>query len=79
MTHVLVVDASRFGSTSEVATHIAYRVRVRGSDVRVCSVEDGSSVDGYAAVVQLGRTLDRTVAPRDGGGPPQSSSGRRPR
>jgi menaquinone-dependent protoporphyrinogen oxidase len=47
MTPVLVVYASRFSSTWEVATHIADRLRVRGW----CSVEDGLSVDGYDAVV----------------------------
>ena len=51
MTRVLVSYASRFGSTREVATRIADRIRVRGCDVRVCSVEEDVPVDGYDAVV----------------------------
>lgn len=51
MTRVLVSYASRFGSTREVATRIADRLRVRGCEVRVCSVEDGVSMNGYEAVV----------------------------
>ena len=51
MTRVLVSYASRFGSTRDVATRIADRLRVRGCEVRVCSVEDGVPVNGYDAVV----------------------------
>ena len=50
-TRVLVSYASRFGSTREVATRIAERLRVRGCDVRVCSVEDDVPMDDYDAVV----------------------------
>lgn len=50
-TRVLVTYASRFGSTREVATRIADRIRGHGHEVMVCAVDDAWSVDGYGAIV----------------------------
>ena len=48
---VLVVAASRHGSTAEIARAIGVRLRTRGHDVDVLEPTEVSSPDGYDAVI----------------------------
>ncbi len=58
MRRVLVGYASRFGSTREVATRIADRLRGRGHEATVCAVDTATALDGYDAVVLGSRVYD---------------------
>lgn len=51
MQRVLVSYSSRFGSTRDVSTRIANRLRGRGHEVTVNAVDVATSLDGYDAVV----------------------------
>ncbi len=55
---VLVSYASRFGSTRDVATHVAERLRSVGNDVDLRPAEPGLDVDTYEAVVFGGGVYD---------------------
>jgi len=48
---VLVVAASRHGSTAEIASAVGVRLRERGHDVDVHQPTEVSSPDGYDAVI----------------------------
>jgi menaquinone-dependent protoporphyrinogen oxidase len=48
---MLVVHASRHGSTTEVAAHLTERLRALGHDVTLRPARERAPVDGYAMVV----------------------------
>lgn len=60
---VLVAYASRFGSTREIAGHVAARLRERGHAVELKSAAQVADVDPYEAVVMGSAVYDGSWLP----------------